>query len=190
MPTEALSGGARLVFIHGPAAAGKLTIAREVAELTGFGLFHNHIVVDALLRVFEFGSASFVELREAMWLTVFDTAASQGKSLVFTFAPEKTVAADFPERVQALLEAAGGRVDFVRLTVSEEEQERRLNNASRHEFRKLTDVDALRRLRSQFAAAEASMPAADLTFDTTSEAPASVARKIVAGLQLRPQLQS
>lgn len=189
MPTDVPSepnGRARLVFIFGPAAAGKLTIAREVAELTGFGLFHNHIVVDALLRVFEFGSPNFVELREAMWMTVFETAASQGKSLVFTFAPEKTVAVDFPERVRAVFEAAGGYVDFVRLTVSAEEQERRINDASRHEFRKLTDVEVLRRLRDQFKEAEAGMPAADLTFDTTSDPAASVARKIVEGLKLLP----
>ncbi len=38
----------RLVLIHGPAAAGKLTVAREVARLTGAALFHNHLVVDAV----------------------------------------------------------------------------------------------------------------------------------------------
>ncbi|WP_210505209.1 hypothetical protein [Naasia sp. SYSU D00057] len=40
-----------MVFIHGPAASGKLTTARALAERTGFALFHNHLVVDALLAL-------------------------------------------------------------------------------------------------------------------------------------------
>ena len=39
----------KLVVLHGPPAVGKLTVARELARLTGWRLFHNHLVVDALL---------------------------------------------------------------------------------------------------------------------------------------------
>ncbi len=35
----------RLVFIYGPPGVGKLTVARELAALTGFKLFHNHLTV-------------------------------------------------------------------------------------------------------------------------------------------------
>ncbi len=38
----------KLVFIYGPPASGKLTVARELAALTGYKLFHNHLVVEAL----------------------------------------------------------------------------------------------------------------------------------------------
>jgi len=78
----------RLVFLHGPAASGKLTVAKELAALTGLSLFHNHLVVDALLAVFPFGSPGFVELRERMWLDVFAAAAAENRSLIFTFHPE------------------------------------------------------------------------------------------------------
>src|SRR5262245_61805419 len=53
-----------LIFLHGPAASGKLTVARELVTLTGFRLFHNHLVVDALTAVFGFGTAPFIRLRE------------------------------------------------------------------------------------------------------------------------------
>ncbi len=52
-----------LIFIYGMPASGKLTVARELAGITGFKLFHNHQVVDLLLSIFEFGSKPFVELR-------------------------------------------------------------------------------------------------------------------------------
>jgi hypothetical protein len=58
----------KLLFLYGPVASGKLTIARELATLTGFALFHNHLVVDAVAAVFPFGSERFVKLREQFWL--------------------------------------------------------------------------------------------------------------------------
>lgn len=57
----------QLIFLYGPMAAGKLTVARELAARTGFALFHNHLLVDAVAAVFPFGSPSFVRLREQFW---------------------------------------------------------------------------------------------------------------------------
>jgi len=88
-----------LVFIFGPPAAGKYTIARRVRELTGLPLFHNHLVVDAVHAVFPFGSPSFVRLRERFWMDVFDAAIAEDRSLIFTFQPEASVAPDFAARV-------------------------------------------------------------------------------------------
>ena len=64
----------KLIFIYGMPATGKLTVARELANMTGLKLFHNHLVVDLLLSTFEFGSEPFVELREEIWLSVFRQA--------------------------------------------------------------------------------------------------------------------
>jgi hypothetical protein len=50
------------------------------------------LVVDLLTTVFPFGSEPFVRLREQMWTSVFADAARAGTSLIFTFAPESTVA--------------------------------------------------------------------------------------------------
>jgi hypothetical protein len=137
----------KLIFIWGGAASGKLTVAQEVSQLTGIALFHNHLVVDALLEKYEFGEPEFVRLREAMWMTVFDTAARAGQSLIFTFAPESTVSSDFPQRVVDVIADAGGELKFVRLVVSRDEQERRISNESRMHFKKLVSLDLLRELQ-------------------------------------------
>ena len=68
----------KLLFLYGPAASGKLTIARELATLTGFALFHNHLVVDAVAAVFPFGSDQFVKPREQFWLAMFHEASERG----------------------------------------------------------------------------------------------------------------
>lgn len=168
----------KLIFIWGPAASGKLTIARALAKLTGLPVFHNHLVVDALLERLSFGDPEFVRLRESMWMAGFETASTGDRSMIFTFAPEPTVQPGFPERVQALVGEHGGQVKFVRLVLSADEQERRIGNDSRKEFRKLVSLDLLRELRSSFQACEAEMPAADLVIDSEVDDPETAARRI------------
>lgn len=173
----------RLIFIHGPAASGKLTIARELAALTGLPLFHNHLVVDALLAVFPFGSAAFVELRERMWLEVFRAAAAEGRSLIFTFHPEASVAPDFPERVVTLVEAAGGRVDFVALRCAAEVVDARVEAASRQASGKLSSRALLHELEAKGAFAYPPIPAM-IEIDTAAVEPADAAIRIRTALAL------
>lgn len=174
-----------IVFVYGPAAAGKLTVSRELARLTALPLFHNHLVVDAVGAVFPFGSEPFVRLRESFWLQTFTEAARCGRSLIFTFAPEATVDRRFPDRVRAAVEPFGGSVVFVALTVSPEEQERRIGDASRSEFGKLTSLELLRELRDSFDASLAAMPAAELSIDTEACDPREAAARIAAHLSAR-----
>jgi hypothetical protein len=168
----------KLVFLYGPAASGKLTIARELAKLTGFALFHNHLVIDAVEAVFPFGSERFVKLREQFWLAMFHEVAEAGRSLIFTFTPEASVAPGFPDRARQVVETGGGEIIFVRLTVSPDEQERRLGNPDRAAFGKLRSLDILRELRDQFAASEAAMPAGALTIHTGATKPTAASRLI------------
>ena len=173
----------QLVFLHGPVAAGKLTVARLVAERTDIALFHNHLVVDAVAAVFPFGSPEFVRLREHFWIETIAAAAREGRSLIFTFAPEPSVAADFPERLSAIVAAAGGRVLTVALTLSDAEQERRLVAGDRAAFGKLRSVELLRSLRPGLAACLAAMPAPDLRIDSGATPASDAADRIVAALR-------
>jgi hypothetical protein len=178
-------GAMKLIFLYGPPASGKLTIAREVAVLTAISVFHNHLIVDAVASVFPFGTPTFVELRELFWLSVMREAARQERSIIFTFAPEPTVPEDFPQKARMEVEQAGGSVVFVRLSVSRDEQERRLGEASRREFDKMRSVELLRRLRDDFAACEAKMPIAAVAIDTTQVNPQHAARMIVDAVGLQ-----
>jgi hypothetical protein len=35
-----------LLYLYGPPATGKLTVAKDVSALTGYHLFHNHLTLD------------------------------------------------------------------------------------------------------------------------------------------------
>src|ERR1700689_4907429 len=168
----------RLIFIHGPAACGKLTVARALHRLTGIAVFHNHLVVDAVSALFDFGSEPFVRLREEMWLAAFGEAARAGQSLIFTFAPERTVRPAFIGRAVETVEAAGGRVLFVKLACSEAEQERRIDAASRKEFGKLNSPALLRELLQAGAFDFPPLPDSGLTIDTGAHTPEQAAARI------------
>ena len=58
-------------------------------------------------------------MREAMWLQMFEAAAQAGRSLIFTFAPEGTVSAGFPDETMSAVAVHGGRVRFIALTISQ-----------------------------------------------------------------------
>ena len=51
-----------LVVLVGPPAVGKMTVGLALSARTGFPLFHNHVPIEAVLPVFEFGSPEFNRL--------------------------------------------------------------------------------------------------------------------------------
>lgn len=167
-----------LIFIHGAPAVGKLTIARELASLTGFRLFHNHLTVDLVASVFDFGSEPFILLREQIWLTVFHEAAQENISLIFTFNPESTVRERFIQDTIDVIEAGQGKVIFIELTCSTDEMERRLQDSSRAQYGKLRSLEQFQELRQAGAFEFANLPDSGASFDTTNHSPKETAELI------------
>jgi adenylate kinase len=171
----------RLIFLCGLPGVGKLTVARELAKLTGFRIFHNHLAVDLVESVFEFGSPPFVELREKVWLEVFSRAAAANlNGLIFTFAFDRTVRGDFIEKTREVVESYGGGVLFVELRCSTQELERRIESPSRRRFGKLSSVGRFRELKEAGAFVDPGIPAGRLVVDTT-ELSAFDAAGLIAG---------
>jgi hypothetical protein len=177
----------RLVFLHGLPGVGKLTVARELSRLSGFRVFHNHLVVDLVESLFDFGSAPFVELREELWLAVFKRAvAADLNGLIFTFAFDQTVRTNFIQNTREVIESAGGEVLFVELTCATDELERRIEHPDRQRFGKLSSVVQYRELQAQGAFVNPGIPQDRLVVDTTA-LPARDAASVIAGkLGVRP----
>ena len=169
----------RCVFIYGPVASGKLTVARALAARSGLPLFHNHLAVDAALSLFEFGSPAFVRLRESIWLSTFGEAARAGQSFIFTFHPEVSVPDSFIPQATNAITSEGGRLIFVALTCNESTIESRLQSASRREFRKLNSVELYRSLREGGAFTFTSLPNPALTIATDTVSPETAADQIL-----------
>jgi hypothetical protein len=169
----------KLVFIYGLPATGKLTVARELSVMTGYKLFHNHLAVDLLLSVFEFGSAPFNQLREGIWLSVFDQACrAKLAGLIFTFAPEATVLPGFVDRVIDTVVGNGGEIIFIELTCPLAELKQRLDSPSRLQFGKLTSVVLFEQLAAKGSFEALVMPKPVLTIDTSLCSPQQAAEQV------------
>ena len=181
----------KLIFLHGMPGVGKLTVARELAGVTGYKLFHNHLTVDLVGSVFEFGTPSFIELREKIWLDVFAEAASnEVTGIVFTFAFEPTVREGFVDSVRTTVESRGGEVFFVKLVCSPEELERRITSDSRSRYGKLTSLEQFRELNDAGAFADPGVTEDRLVLDTTDLSPGEVASRIASELNLGPSART
>lgn len=178
-----------LLCIYGPAASGKLTVAKELESRTGFPVFHNHLVVDMLTPVFGFGSPPFVELREHVWLKVLARAAEELLAgVIFTFTPERTVHQGFIVRLTETMRAAGAEVVFIELTCPEEELERRMEDQSRFQYGKVHSLAQYRSLRDSGAFDFPPIPNARLTIDTSLTQPAEAAETIIKQFALPTEL--
>lgn len=175
----------KLIFLYGLPATGKLTVAQELAAMTGYKLFHNHLAVDLLLSVFDFGSPGFVALREEIWLSVFDQASlSQLPALIFTFAPEPTVRPSFLQNTLNTIAQRGGEVEFVELVCPLSELKRRLDSPSRLQYRKLTSKTLFDQIHTAGGFEGSFLPKPRLSIDTSLCTPAQAAAKIAEVLAL------
>jgi len=175
----------RLIFLYGLPATGKHTVAQHLATLTGYKLFHNHLAVDLVLSVFDFGTQPFVELREQIWLSVFEQAAATNlPGLIFTFAPERTVRPTFIPSALEVLSRHDATVDFVELTCPLPELHQRLDNPSRQRFKKLTSTALFDQLHADGVFDASHMPTPRLTVDTSLHTPEAAAAAIAQALNL------
>jgi adenylate kinase len=169
----------KLIVLHGLPGVGKLTVARELAKLTGFRVFHNHLTVDLVLSVFEFGSPEFVELREKIWFEVISRAAEERiDGLIFTFAFERTVRDGFIRSLRNAVETRDGELILVNLKASTDEMEKRMGDPARKAFGKLNSVQQFRELNEAGAFSHPEIPADGISFDTTNLSPSAAALKI------------
>ena len=174
-----------LVFLHGPAAAGKYTVAKELAALTGFELYHNHLVVDEVLKTHAFGTPGFVADRDRLWREFFAQFPGPGRTnIIFTFNPENTVPQAFIDWLFAEPARRGVKFTSVEITADETVIESRIASKQRQQFKKLTDVVLYRQLRDSGVFTTPLIPRTDLRIDTDKVSPAGAAAQIARQFSL------
>ena len=107
-----------LICLTGPPAVGKMTVGLAVCDLTGYRLFHNHMSIEPLLGVYEFGTPSFQRINAMIRREVIAESLVAGlPGLVFTFAIDLDDPRDLEELQELVepVERAGAPIDVVEL---------------------------------------------------------------------------
>ena len=75
----------KLIVIYGPPAVGKLTVAKELAKITGYRVLHNHLVIDMVESVFSRDSPMFWKLIDSYRIDLIGKAAANDeKGIILT----------------------------------------------------------------------------------------------------------
>jgi hypothetical protein len=118
----------KFVIIFGPPAVGKMSVGHELAKLTGFRLFHNHMTIELVLNFFEFEDPRFGNLVSLFRRRIFEeVAASELPGLIFTFVWAMDLEADkkFIDSSCEIFREQGAKVYFVELEAELEERLKR-----------------------------------------------------------------
>jgi cytidylate kinase len=137
-----------LIYIYGPPASGKLTVAKELAVLTGYSLFHNHQTRDIVHELYPNTLSDNYSLVHKLRLDIFEYAAKHETNLIFTFVYDDPEDQLFIDKAIKAVKDNKGTVYFVETTASNEVLLSRVDNNSRKEHRKLTDKVKLEKLLS------------------------------------------
>jgi shikimate kinase len=129
----------KLIFLYGPPASGKLTIAENLSELTGIPLFHNHLSRDLVKDIYGDKLRENYSLVDRIRFDVLDYCSKNNTDLIFTYVYEgrddDSNVYDFIKTI----ENNQGEVLFVELTADREDLIARVDNESRKKYKKLTD---------------------------------------------------
>ena len=133
----------KLILLYGPPAVGKLTIAKEIARLTGFKLFHAHLTVDLVAAIFPRGTPSYRELLWDIRYAVFAAAAQANiDGLIFTMVYRRNQEQFIAQCVE-VVEPCGGEVCFVHVHCHAETLRERVVRDDRKKHGKITSVELL-----------------------------------------------
>ncbi len=169
----------KFVFLHGPPASGKFTIANLLEKQGYCKNFHNHLTIDVAKALFEFGSDEFWGLVDDLRITSLSHAARENTSdVVFTLCYNHPKDMDLVQRLKRATTEYGAQFIPIYLACEVSELERRVVSPHRSEMKKLcnvTDMRSYTATRNHIACPIDSCK----TIDTTSLGPEQSVNKVV-----------
>jgi hypothetical protein len=111
-----------LIVIFGPPASGKAAIGSELARLTGFRFFHNHMTAEPVAALFGWGAPLGGEIKAELrlWLLSKAIEFADQSNIIFTFVWALQLSSDdnLIAQLGQIFGRSGGKVHFVELLAS------------------------------------------------------------------------
>lgn len=126
----------KLILIFGPQAVGKMTVGQELAKITDLKLFHNHMTIELVTPIFDYGTKEGQRLVSLFRREIFEAVAkSDLEGLIFTYvwAFDHPSDWEYINNVCQIFESKGGKVYFVELEANLNERIER--NKSPHRLK-------------------------------------------------------
>ena len=174
----------KMIFLYGPPAVGKLTVAKELSKLTGYKLFHNHLTVDLVSSLYEWGSPKYWTYLRSIREQLLANLAKDNVDIIFTYVYAAGEDEEVMERMFKKVEENRGEVLLVQLTTSVEKLKERIVAEDRRQFKKMHKTESLESWISQYRLFEAYPNRQNLIVDNSNMKPTEVANLIVTKYNL------
>lgn len=172
----------KLIFIYGPPASGKLTIAKELSQATGFKLFHNHLTQDLAGTIYPEWNDQRYKLVEKLRLDVFEYVAQQGTDIIYTqYYTGDNDDIQFVKDAVETVNKQGGSVVFIEIVADVKDLQERVTNESRKSFGKAQDIETLQKHLNASVAVSVEYP--KIIIDSSKIDPATAAQMIVDSIR-------
>jgi len=176
----------KMVFIYGPPGVGKLTVAMELSKLTGYKVYHNHLAIEAIIPIFDFGTKEYNDLiakYRMQMLHAIVRSKLQGVIITFVYAPG--IDDKYIKILLRDVKAHKGKAFFVRLYCEKSELFKRVHGKSRRHYNKITKNSELQDLLDRYSYITLPMNGhKSLSIDNTNIKPKEAALMIKSRLKL------
>lgn len=173
----------KLIFIYGPPAVGKLTVAEKLSEVTKIPVFHNHHSRDIVKDIYGDNLVQHYGLVDKIRFDVMEHCSQNNTDLIFTYVYGGPADDANVKSYRKIVESNGGQVIFVELTADISDLIDRVDNDSRKKFKKLLDKNVMKDLTQDMSVF--TIPFVEsLKVNTSDTNPAESADIIVRKLEL------
>ena len=177
----------KLILIYGSPAVGKLTVSNEIARRTDFRVFHNHLSIECVAPIFDFGTESFWNLVHLIRVETVAEAARANQNLIYTFCYAKDSDDAHVRLITKTVEENGGEIVFVLLKAKKSVIEKRVLEKSRKKFGKIADIELLHRIWEKHELFAPVPERESLVIDNTDLSAENAARRIIEHFLLLPE---
>ncbi len=180
------------VFIYGPIAVGKLTVAKILSKKTGYRLTHNHHVNDFVDTIFDRHTYHSHKMKEFLRFSLLESLVKARVSFVTTHCyrhdfVSKTGLTDpkYIKDIEKKLLKLGAKFCPIFLDASDEELLRRVSRNSRRNFMKLNSKTKLKEILRGREWHTSARLKNNLVIDNTKLSPQKVANMIIKHFKLK-----
>jgi len=183
---------ATVIFIYGPIAVGKFTVAKILSKRLGYKLTHNHALNDLVDGIFTRGTYANGVMKDRLRYDLLENAVKTGISLVTTHAyshnyisPAGLTDPKYVQTQEKKLTKLGAQFYAIHLKASNKELLHRVNMSSRKAFGKLIDKKIMRKFISQKDWQTSPKLKNNLIIDNTNLSPKKVSDMIIEHFEIK-----
>ena len=174
----------KLILLYGAPGTGKYTVATELAKITEYTLFHNHVILNALSDIFGFNHPVRKKLEKEFRLRIIEEAVVANINIIVTGVIMRDNEAFYRQMLRNV-EEGEGKCFLVHLTASREVLEDRIQNDSRKNMNKISSKERLQEWSEEYPESFERIDfSKQITLNTSKLSPTEISKEIMSKLSL------